>query len=164
VSAGSGWYHVSEPTAVSVVAHFRYTGAANKNIGDAFLLVWTLNKTDIQDHMNAGNANTESEAVQELEVQLTDNALYAFIKIVVDIHNASDYGVLARFVNHDKIRERFPQGFEVRLGFGLHHGWAIEGTATKLRTWWNDFIHVWLTSCMSLCFPTRRHDWVAVQD
>jgi hypothetical protein len=89
--------------------------------------VWTLNKTDIQDHMKAGNANTESEAVQELEVQLTDNALYAFMKIVVDIHNANEYGVLSNYSNHEKIRERFPKGFEVRLGFGLHHGWAIEG-------------------------------------
>lgn len=56
-----------------------------------------------------------------------DNALYAFMKIVVDIENSNKTGVLARYTTHPKLLERFPQGFKVKMGFGLHHGWAIEG-------------------------------------
>lgn len=111
-------------------ATHKYTGAANKNIGDAFLLVWTLDETDILDHMKANNVATEIEAEAELQRQLADNALYALMKIVVDIENANSYGVLTKYAEHPKIKERFPEGFKVRMGFGLHHGWAIEGNSS----------------------------------
>lgn len=109
-------------------ATHKYTGAPNKNIGDAFLLVWTLNRSDILDHIKAGLADTEGEASDVLESQLSDNALYAFMKIIVDIENSNQSGTLRKFLIHRKMVERFPDGFKVRLGFGLHHGWAIEGT------------------------------------
>ena len=106
----------------------RYTGAPNKNIGDAFLLVWTLNQADIADHLDAGFAASEAEAIDTLETQLMDNALYACMKIVVDIEFANTGGLLSKYTNHPKIRQRFPNGFKVQMGFGLHAGWAIEGT------------------------------------
>jgi class 3 adenylate cyclase len=105
----------------------RYAGGANKNIGDAFLLVWTINEADVSEHMRHGLAESEAQSEFILETQLTDNALYAFMKIVVDIENSNASGVLSKYAKNRKLLERFPQGFKVRMGFGLHHGWAIEG-------------------------------------
>ena len=61
------------------------------------------------------------------ETQLADNALYAFLKCMVDIENSNVRGPLHKYQQHPKIMERFPDGFRVRMGFGLHFGWAIEG-------------------------------------
>jgi hypothetical protein len=70
-----------------------------------------------------------------------DDALAAFLKIIVDIHRANtcdqdphrqrdELTDLSVYGRHPDIRERFkavPGGYSVRMGFGLHIGWAIEG-------------------------------------
>lgn len=56
--------------------------------------------------------------------QLADNALLAFIKIVADINRSDD---LVAYRDHPKIKARFGQNHRVKMGFGLHVGWAIEG-------------------------------------
>ena len=113
----------------------RYSGAANKNIGDAFLLVWSLNEHDLADYVAAGHADSVKEAEVVLQRQEADNALYAFMKIVVDIENNNTSGTLSKYGGNAKLVERFPGGFRVRMGFGLHHGWAIEGTGSCVRAW-----------------------------
>ena len=116
----------------------RYAGGANKNIGDAFLLVWTVSGDEIQDLLQTGGAQSEAEVEDALESQLVDNALYAFMKVIVDIENSNKCGDLAVYGKHQKLLERFPGGFKVRMGFGLHHGWAIEGMQMRLA---------WLSNC-----------------
>lgn len=83
-----------------------YFGAPNKNVGDAFLLVWRL-----------------SGLPQKKQQRLADMALIAFIKIIAQINKSS---VLAEYRNHPKLVKRMPN-YRVRMGFGLHSGWAIEG-------------------------------------
>lgn len=65
--------------------------------------------------------------IAEEVTQLHDNALYAFLKIVVDIENSNRNGSLREYAQHERIQARFPGGYSVRMGFGLHTGWAIEG-------------------------------------
>jgi len=79
-------------------------GAPNKNIGDAFLLVWKPK----------GN-KTLSE--------VANSALRSYIRMILDISRCH---TLAKWANHEKLQERLP-GFTVKMGFGLHYGWAIEG-------------------------------------
>lgn len=60
--------------------------------------------------------------------RVADNALAAFLKVIVDIHNANKrHGALYRFRKHKAIRAAFKGDFKVQLGFGLHLGWAVEG-------------------------------------
>lgn len=90
-------------------------GAANKNIGDAFLLVWKVN--DGKRHVTYDGGN------------MSDNALIAFLKSMIDLkrENAAG-GCLHDYKDHPAIRKRFGENnFEIRLGMGLHIGWAIEG-------------------------------------
>lgn len=58
---------------------------------------------------------------------MADDSLFAFLKIIVDIEESNRNGELRLYARHPKIKERFPQGYSVKMGFGLHSGWAIEG-------------------------------------
>uniref|UniRef100_A0A7S1KXF4 Guanylate cyclase domain-containing protein n=1 Tax=Alexandrium catenella TaxID=2925 RepID=A0A7S1KXF4_ALECA len=83
-----------------------FFGSPNKNIGDAFLLVWRL----------SGHAAAKQQ-------RLADMALISMIKIIAQINKSP---LLAEYRNHPKLVKRLPN-YRVRMGFGLHSGWAIEG-------------------------------------
>ena len=80
-------------------------GAPNKNIGDAFLLVWKL--------------PDDGEGAEEV----AGNALQAFVRAVKEVERSQ---ALHRIVQQPALQRRIP-GYEVGMGFGLHVGWAIEG-------------------------------------
>lgn len=96
----------------------KYIGSANKNIGDAFLLVWKppqelvktirWTKTNQLNTMNC----------------LADLALITFLKIYYQINSSFKF---MKYVNNQEIRDRVGQDYKIRMGFGLHYGWAIEG-------------------------------------
>jgi len=83
-----------------------YHGAPNKNMGDAFLLVWRL-----------------SGVPHERQKKLADMAIMSFVRIVAEINKSP---LLAEYRGHPGMLQRV-QNFRVALGFGLHCGWAIEG-------------------------------------
>jgi len=83
-----------------------YHGAPNKNIGNAFLLIWRL-----------------AAYSPERQRKLADMSMMAFIKIVAEINKSR---VLAAYRGHPGLLQRLPK-FRVQMGFGLHCGWAIEG-------------------------------------
>jgi len=91
----------------------KHLGSANKNIGDAFLLVWKMNPR---------------QRIPYTWNHLADMALISFLKIVVEINRSKE---LQRYSSTEteygrKLNEILP-GYEVKMGFGLHIGWAIEG-------------------------------------
>jgi class 3 adenylate cyclase len=103
---------------VNRIAHILHSivvqcdGAANKNIGDAFLLTWKVqaNSTaSVKDHKYAA-----------------DKALYSFIKTMIEMVRHEDF--LCNFSPRalSELYERMP-GYKCRIGCGLHFGWAIEG-------------------------------------
>jgi len=83
-----------------------FWGAPNKNVGDAFLLVWRL----------TGN---ERKLIQKM----CDMSVIAFCKVIANINSSA---VLAEYREHPALLARLTN-YRVRLGFGIHHGWAIEG-------------------------------------
>ena len=94
----------------TVVEEFK--GNANKNIGDAFLLVWKLPFYD----ENSYNVHPHTRISADL-------SLMSFIKIIAKIKYDKE---LKSYSNNDKILQRIPN-YKVRMGFGLHIGWGIEG-------------------------------------
>eukprot|EP00927_Polykrikos_kofoidii_P039002 TRINITY_DN33446_c0_g1_i1.p1 TRINITY_DN33446_c0_g1~~TRINITY_DN33446_c0_g1_i1.p1 ORF type:complete len:1000 (+),score=129.26 TRINITY_DN33446_c0_g1_i1:88-3000(+) len=83
-----------------------FFGSPNKNIGDAFLLVWRLSGQPL-----------------DKQQRLADMSLICFVKIMARINRSP---LLAEYRNHPKLVKRLPN-YRVRMGFGLHSGWAIEG-------------------------------------
>ncbi|KAF6253793.1 nucleotide cyclase [Scenedesmus sp. NREL 46B-D3] len=98
-------------------------GAANKNIGDAFLLVWKLPK-GLDERDNVKTLPALSTAAKTTIINtITDNALASFVVIQVAV---SVSRLLGRYARRPDLNARMP-GFRVQMGFGLHVGWAIEG-------------------------------------
>ncbi len=90
-------------------------GAPNKNIGDAFLLVWKL-ATD----KNSGRG--------DLQKELFDNALFSFMRIIRDIKRMGNLAAFLEGADEDAVWRSSLEDFKVHMGFGLHTGWAIEGS------------------------------------
>lgn len=83
-----------------------FFGNPNKNVGDAFLLVWRL-----------------SGQPPDKRCRLADMSLVALTRIVDRL--ACNWRV-AQYRGDVRLLRRLP-GYRVRLRFGLHCGWAIEG-------------------------------------
>lgn len=95
-------------------------GAVNKNIGDAFLSVWKLkempdasqkSKDRRYSHYLTGNEN------------ICDEPLKAFLNMNIQMKENTAIQELAM---DPRLQNKLP-GYTVRLGSGLHLGWAIEG-------------------------------------
>ena len=107
---------------VNRIAHILHSivvqcsGSANKNIGDAFLLTWKVDEKLPLDKKQA----------------LADQALVAFLKGLVELNRHQDF--ICNFTPQATARlyKRFP-GYNVRIGCGLHYGWAIEGAIGSYR-------------------------------
>ena len=99
---------------------FEYGGSANKNIGDAFLLVWKFNK----------KFTYFAKKSKELKVynceqvnQICDMALISIIKIFAEVKKSKE---LEKFQNNQQLIKKFGKNC-IKIGFGIHLGWSIEG-------------------------------------
>lgn len=104
-------------------------GSNNKNIGDAFLFVWKIaSYTEtpafalrFQDFMKGEGHMLDEE---EKSISITaDLAVYCVIKIIAKINSLQQ---ILNYREHSGLNQRIPD-YAVKMGFGLHLGWAIEG-------------------------------------
>jgi class 3 adenylate cyclase len=95
-----------------------YCGSANKNIGDAFLLVWKFDEQYVQ-RKDSELTLIKNKATE----QLVDMALIAFLKILSAVHKSYKLNLYRK---HEGLCERMPN-YSVKMGFGLHLGYSIEG-------------------------------------
>lgn len=108
---------------VHMEAHL-YGGSANKNIGDAFLLVWKFpSKISMRDvDLACEGLLKDKEKLAALE-QVADGALVSFLAVMAGLRRSAK---LSTYKSNEKLNKRMPN-FETKMGFGLHVGWAIEG-------------------------------------
>lgn len=123
-----------------------YYGMANKNVGDAFLLSWKLcdgemacfsrfTDTPTEDdrlHVNQSilcppNPGAGTKPRQITPTEMADSALTAFIKCMIDLDNANTNGPLTEYLTNEVVIKRFGPDFRIKMGFGMHVGWAVEG-------------------------------------
>ena len=126
----------------------RSNGSANKNLGEAFLLVWKFlpsswgpdeNKAS-RKRISAANLSFSSESdssfdsesdLDELILNKTafdvrvnaDLAVFSFVKIIARINQMAE---ILEYRKDPRLELSMPK-FAVSMGFGLHMGWAIEG-------------------------------------
>mmetsp|Transcript_58280 Transcript_58280/g.138858 ORF Transcript_58280/g.138858 Transcript_58280/m.138858 type:complete len:870 (-) Transcript_58280:61-2670(-) len=84
-----------------------YHGAANRNIGDAFLIVWRMHE--------------DSDAA--MRSKTADMSAISMVSILAAVSKSA---VLKEYREHPGLLARI-SNYHVRLGIGLHYGWAIEG-------------------------------------
>ena len=97
----------------------KYGGSANKNLGDAYLLVWKF--------PNPGEFKNK-EAVETMRFSpenrnIADMSVFSFLKVLARINK---YQHIRKYRKHSGLNEAI-ENYKVRMGFGLHQGWAIEG-------------------------------------
>ncbi len=131
---------------VNFVAHIvhqstvQYGGFPNKNIGDAFLLVWK------EGSVVASNAPKDSSIDGISTENFADLALKSTAKVIMDLKEVNErrgdelYSHILAMLSHlgesakqhaKAVRDLLSTLGEidhlVEMGFGLHYGWAIEG-------------------------------------
>jgi class 3 adenylate cyclase len=100
---------------VNRIAHILHSivvqcsGSANKNIGDAFLLTWKV----------------DEKAKPGKTAALADQALLTFCLALIELSRHEDFIVDFSAQSMHRLNRR--NLTKVRIGCGLHFGWAIEG-------------------------------------
>jgi len=94
----------------------KYGGSTNKNIGDSFLLVWKFKNLKDFEVENPTDISPENQ-------QVADLALFSFYKVLAKINKLTP---ILEYRKNADLNARMP-GYQVKMGFGLHQGWAIEG-------------------------------------
>jgi class 3 adenylate cyclase len=84
-----------------------FHGAANKNNGDTFLIIWRT-----------------SGLSQDMVARMADMSMISFAKILGSVHRSP---ILANYRNHPGLQQRLGSNCRVHVSMGLHSGWAIEG-------------------------------------
>ena len=95
---------------IAGIVHYTVTahlGAPNKNVGDAFLFVW----------------KTPEDSPLSYLTNLADLSIISCLKIVAYLCSSPK---ILKYHTHHQLMRRMPN-YSVKLGFGLHYGWAIEG-------------------------------------
>ncbi|KRX08496.1 Adenylyl cyclase class-3/4/guanylyl cyclase [Pseudocohnilembus persalinus] len=100
----------------------QFCGQSNKNIGDAFLLVWKYQENQYKKETGGKLSLLNNKVVK----RFSDLPVLAFLKIMQHLAVCKK---LHKYKDNAGLNKRIPgynkQG--VRMGFGLHQGWAIEG-------------------------------------
>lgn len=99
----------------------KFSGAANKNIGNSFLLVWKFEEEDTAFDRKRGNWVPIQDSVRV--GQLADMSVISFLKILAQIKKSY---YLDKFMRRKEVARKL-KADKVNMGFGLHTGWAIEG-------------------------------------
>lgn len=95
----------------------KHLGYANKNIGDAFLLVWKYPRQFLKYPEKYGHLTNN------VRTGMADLAFFCFLKTFAELNRSED---LREYPKNKLLSERIPN-YKVKMGYGLHYGWAIEG-------------------------------------
>lgn len=110
-----------------------YGGAANKNIGDAFLLSWSLE--DESGRISRGQ-NQYGETELRAKNQQADKALLSVVKICLSLYYDKFYLEPLSDTAKNRLKEKVLKkrtGPVVQMGFGLHAGKAVQGAIGSQR-------------------------------
>ena len=110
-------------------------GAPNKNVGDAFLLVWKLQNHEEDDDKEDDEEQEDPEAMTRRALAeaggkratlLAGQALYCVLNFALELSRLHGYVCQFSSAATQRLFSRMPD-YRVGVGFGLHVGWAVEG-------------------------------------
>ena len=101
----------------------KYLGQPNKNIGDAFLIVWKFPSNDINKEIDQNGGERLKLVRSHYVANLADLSIISFLTVMAKIYKSEK---LNKYKTNQNILSRLPN-YSVKMGFGLDQGWAIEG-------------------------------------
>jgi class 3 adenylate cyclase len=122
-----------------------WRGQSNKNLGQAFLVVWRIgdeaqlaeilqNTAGPKKEVRGGNPKKKNQNIDLRRVPgvdlLADSALVAYLKIIAEINRNQ---TILDYRHEPRLTNNGTHEFSVHMGFGLHAGWAIEGAVGSLQ-------------------------------
>lgn len=112
-----------------------YGGAANKNVGDAFLLSWSLEDTDQTMNGINGSSKGESDGPLKATTNQADKALLSVIKIRISLYYDKYYLEPLSESAKNRLQAKLVKrsGPVVQMGFGLHAGKAVHAAIGSQR-------------------------------
>jgi class 3 adenylate cyclase len=96
----------------------RWSGVANRNVGDAFVVLWKVPELDSSKRTGTAAADAVSKVSE-----IADRSLMAFVKIIAEMRRSQD---VQWYNDHHGLQKNIER-WRVRIGMALHVGWAIEG-------------------------------------
>jgi len=101
----------------------KYLGATNKNIGEAFLVLWKFKDEQVE--------MKPSGPVSKMPIANTmvDLALLSYLKIIAKINKLNH---ILEFAEYPEIKNNIPN-YKLKMGFGMHVGWGIEGAIGSIH-------------------------------
>ena len=94
----------------------RHGGSANKNIGEAFLLVWKFHNPSEIEMMDIMDRYNNKDITKKDQI-LADMSVFSFVKIIAKLNK---YTHIIEYNENPKLLEGVGEHFKVRMGFGLH--------------------------------------------
>lgn len=126
-----------------------WKGQCNKNLGNAFLVVWRIgDEHTLTNILSASTADHRATVVGSGAVakkrkahnidlrrvpgvdQMADMAMIAYLKIVAELNRSKE--ILA-YRSEPRLTNNGTTNYQVSMGFGLHAGWGIEGAVGSLQ-------------------------------
>ena len=94
----------------------RYGGSANKNIGDAFLLVWKFHDPKEIQNLEELEVNYTNKDICIQNQIIADLSVFSFLKIIAKLNK---YDHILEYNDNPKLLEQI-KDFRCRMGFGIH--------------------------------------------
>jgi class 3 adenylate cyclase len=144
-----------------------WRGQVNKNLGQAFLIVWRIGDEETLHEILHSNPLKPTAAAapppgappgasgasaggplgkslkqmkkkqQGIDLKrvpgvdvLADSAMISYLKIIVELNRSKS---ILKYREEPRLTKNHTEEFLIRMGFGLHAGWAIEGAVGSLQ-------------------------------
>mmetsp|Transcript_9047 Transcript_9047/g.15297 ORF Transcript_9047/g.15297 Transcript_9047/m.15297 type:complete len:853 (-) Transcript_9047:247-2805(-) len=124
-----------------------WKGQCNKNLGNAFLVVWRIGDEHTLQNILSANAGADRQTMvngvakkrkaHAIDLRrvpgvdaMADMAIIAYLKIVAELNRSKE--ILA-YRSEPRLTNNGTTNYQVSMGFGLHAGWGIEGAVGSLQ-------------------------------
>jgi class 3 adenylate cyclase len=132
-------------------------GTTNKNLGDVFVLVWKFPDSVITKDRNKKKTLISHPFI----AQFADLTVISFMKIISDI---SRNQTILKYNENTLILSKIPN-FKVKMGFGLHFGWGIEGAIGSEYKIDASYLSPNVNLASRLCAATKQYGvWILISE
>jgi class 3 adenylate cyclase len=133
-------------------------GVTNRNLGDVFVLVWKF-----PEEVTMKDAAKSKSLIpgHPFIAQYADLALISYIKMVSELNRNK---ILLKYNENQRILQKLPN-FKVKMGFGMHFGWGIEGAIGSEYKIDASYLSPNVNLASRLCAATKQYGvWMLISE